>query len=208
MNDVKQILEKTGMILYGHFVGTSGRHIDTYITKDALLPHTAEVSKICRLFAEKNKDSDIEIVVGPALGGIVLSQWTAYHLSELTGREILSFFTEKTPEGGQIFTRGYDKRVPGKRVLVTEDTVLTGGSALKAAQSVQAAGGILVGIQVITNREPKKVTSETFGVPFSALLDFSLPSWAQEECPLCKKGVPVNTEFGHGKKFLAEQAKK
>lgn len=90
----------------GHFVGVSGKHLDTYITKDALLPHTTEVSKIAKLIAEKAKNLKADVVVGPALGGIILSQWVAYHLTKLKGKEILSFYTEKRGEGDQVFTRG------------------------------------------------------------------------------------------------------
>ena len=121
MNEVIEILTKVGAILpQSHFVGTSGLHMDTYVNKDFLYPHTKETSEVCRLFADKFKDENIEVVVGPALGGIILSQWTAYHLSEICGKEILGIYTEKSPEGGQIYTRGYDSYVKGKRVLVVE----------------------------------------------------------------------------------------
>ena len=57
------------------------------------------------MFAEKFLDMDIDTVAAPALGGIILSQWTAYHLSELKGKEILGVYTEKTPEKEQIYQR-------------------------------------------------------------------------------------------------------
>ena len=98
MTDVLKILKKTSAILTdGHFVGVSGRHMPVYINKDAFLPHTAEVSKIGKLFADKFKNKKIEIVIGPAVGGVPLSQWTAHHLSKIDHREVLSMFTEKTP---------------------------------------------------------------------------------------------------------------
>ena len=78
MNETIEILTKVGAVLSkGHFVGTSGLHFNTYVNKDFLYPHTAETSRVCRLMAEKYKDANIEVVVGPALGGIILSQWTA-----------------------------------------------------------------------------------------------------------------------------------
>ena len=102
-NEVIDILKKVGAILQnGHFVGTSGLHFDTYVNKDFLYPHTEETSRVCRLLAEKYKDKNIEVVVGPALGGIILSQWTAFHLSNLCGREVLGVYTEKSEDGGQI----------------------------------------------------------------------------------------------------------
>jgi len=196
MKEVIEILTKVGALMpNGHFVGTSGKHLDTYITKDALLPHTKKM-------AEKAKNYGAEVVVGPALGGIVFSQWTAHHLTQVLGKEILSFYTEKTPDGGQMFTRGYDAKVKGRKVLVVEDTVTTAGSAMKVVRAVQEAGGKVVHVLVITNRDPEHVNSESLGIPFDSLCDLPLVSYTPEECPMCRDNVPVNVLFGHGKKFL------
>ena len=206
MNKVVQILTKTGALMpNGHFVGVSGKHLDTYITKDALLPHTVEVSKIAKLLAEKAKNLKVDVVVGPALGGIVLSQWVAHHLTRITGKEVLSFYTEKKGERDQVFTRGYDERVKGKRVLVVEDTVTTGGSAVKVAQAVKRAGGKVLKILVITNRNKNDVNSKTMGFPFDSLCELSLNAYSAEECSMCKKGIPINIKFGHGKYFVESQ---
>src|SRR3990167_8842425 len=146
MSDILEILKKTGALLTnGHFVGTSGKHIDTYINKDALYTHPEETSQVCRMIAQKAKDFEIDVVVGPALGGIVLSQWTAYHLSKIKNKDIMAVYTEKTPEGGQKFTRGYDKIVEGKNILIVEDAPTTGGSAKKVVDVVQAAAGKVAG---------------------------------------------------------------
>lgn len=201
MVDVIEILKKVGAVLAdSHFVGTSGRHFDTYITKDALFPHTAETSEICRMFAEKNKDLDIDAVAAPALGGIIVAQWTAHHLSQIRGKEILAVFTEKTAENDQVFTRGYDAHVRGKKVLVLEDLTTTGGSVKKVVESVQKAGGTVAAVCVMVNRDPVNVNSATLGVPFSALGELVVQSYDAADCPLCKNGVPVNTQFGHGLK--------
>src|SRR6185436_11156816 len=110
--EVLEILKKTGAVLTdSHFVGTSGKHFATYINKDALYPHTEETSQICEMFAHAAKDLDIDAVVGPALGGIVLSTWTAHHLSKMKGQEVLGIYAEKSADGGMVFTRGYDKLV-------------------------------------------------------------------------------------------------
>jgi len=202
MNEAIEILKKVGAILQGHFVGTSGLHMNTYVNKDFLYPHTAETSRICRLIAEKYKDAGIDVVVGPALGGIILSQWTASHLSEICGREILGIYTEKLVDGGQIFTRGYDEYIKdGKRVLVVEDIITTGGSILKSIKAVENAGGNVVGACAMVNKN-KDLNETVFGVPFEALTDLFVDTYTAEDCLLCKKGVPVNTNVGHGKKFL------
>jgi orotate phosphoribosyltransferase len=204
--DIISILINIGAILEGHFVGVSGKHIATYITKDALFPHVLEVEKVCQMFAEKIKDLQPEVVAAPALGGIILAQGTARALSDIYGREVLAVFTEKNTEGNQVFTRGYDKYVRGKKILAIEDLTTTGGSVRKVIASVLDAGGEMVGVSIMVNKSPKFVTSEMFGVPLRALGELEIPNYDASDCPMCKEGVPINTEFGHGKKFLESQA--
>ncbi|MEK7587402.1 MAG: phosphoribosyltransferase family protein [Patescibacteria group bacterium] len=206
--DVIAILKKVGAVLTDdHFVYTSGKHGSVYINKDAVYPHTEETSKIGQMFAGKFKDMDIDVVAAPALGGIILSQWTAYHLSKLKNKEILGVYTEKTPEKNQIFTRGYDRLVKGKNVLVIEDLTTTGGSVKKVVDSVREAGGNVVAVCVMVNRDPKNVTSSTVGAPFSSLGELLADAVDEGACELCQKGVPVNTTVGHGKKFMEEHKK-
>ncbi len=207
-NKALELLKQTKAILTdSHFVGTSGRHMPAYINKDALYPHTEATSQMGKLFAEKNKDLEIDIVAAPALGGIILSTWTAYHLSQLKKKEVLGIYTEKTPEKDQIFTRGYDKLITGKNVLVIEDLTTTGGSVKKVVESVRKIGGNVVGVCVMVNRDPQLVTSETIGAPFSSLAVLEVPSYEESDCPLCKQNIPVNASVGHGKKFLEAQKK-
>ncbi|MEK7571328.1 MAG: phosphoribosyltransferase family protein [Patescibacteria group bacterium] len=198
-----ELLRKTKAIYTdGHFVGTSGRHMAVYLNKDALYPHTEAVSQMGALFAEKNKELDIDLVAAPALGGIILCTWTAYHLSQAKGKEILGVYTEKTPDKNQIFTRGYDQLVKGKKVLVIEDLTTTGGSVKKVVDSVRAVGGTVVGVCVMVNRDPELVTSESIGAPFTSLAVLKAESWEEKDCPLCKKNIAVNTNVGHGKKYF------
>ncbi len=209
MKNVITILKSVGAILENdHFVGTSGRHMPAYVNKDMLLPHTRQTAQIGKLFAEKYKSKAIDFVVAPAVAGIPFSQWTAYYLTRLKGREVRSIFTEKTADNDQIFKRGYDTMIKGKNVLVVEDTVTTGGSVQRVVASVRKAGGTVVAACVMINRDPKLVNSQTMDVPFSQLAVYEIPSWEPADCPLCKTGVPVNTTIGHGKKFLEEQNKK
>jgi orotate phosphoribosyltransferase len=203
MTKVLDILKKSGAVITdSHFVGTSGAHFATYINKDALYPHTQDTSEVCKLFAEKVKDLEVDTVVGPALGGIILSTWTANHLSALKHKEVFGVYTEKTAEGGMAFTRGYDKFITGKKVYVVEDLTTTGESAKKVVEAVKAVGGEVVAVSVMVNRSPKIVTSEYFGVPFFPLDEFEVPTFKDGACPLCEVGVPINTQVGHGKKYL------
>ena len=201
---VLKLLENSGSIFYGHFVFTSGKHAPRYIDKMALFAHPTLASQMGKLFAEKFANDNIEVVVAPALGGIIISTWVAYHLSKLTNADVLGIYTEKTPEKAQIFTRGYDKLVKGKRVLVVEDNVTTGGSVRRVVDAVNAAGGKIVEVCSMANLNPKpdSITDEIIGAKYSSLTDLPVVLYGEADCPLCKDNVPIDTEHGHGKKFL------
>jgi len=209
MSDVVDILKKIGAVITDdHFVYTSGKHGEVYINKDALYPHTKETSEVCRLMAEKYKDEKVDVVVGPALGGIILSQWVAYHLTEMKGKEVLGVYTAKDESGNQVFDRrGYDKLVKNKKVLVVEDLTTTGGSVKKSVDSVKAAEGEVIGVCVMVNRDPEGVTSETVGAPFTAVGVLKAEAFDETECPFCKENRPINTNIGHGKEYLEKKKK-
>jgi len=208
MDNVVEILKKVGAIITDdHFVYTSGKHGSVYINKDALYPHTEETSQVGMLFAKKVESLDIDVVVGPALGGIILSTWTAYHLSSLKHKEILGVYTEKDENKNQVFTRNYDKLIKDKNILVIEDLTTTGGSVKKVVDTVRNAGGTVVAVCTMVNRDPKNVTSDFIGAPFMSLGIVPAEAWDAEKCPLCKEGKPINTNVGHGKKFLESKKK-
>jgi len=204
--EILDILKQTqAVITDSHIVYTSGKHGSVYINKDAIYPHTKFSSEIGRLFAEKVKNLDIDAVLSPALGGIVLSQWTASHLSDMKQKEILGVYTEKDAESNQVLKRGYDKLIAGKNVVVIEDLTNTGGSALKVVNAARNAGANVVSVGVMVNRNPKEVNDDMFGAPFFSLGVLPAEAWDKDACELCKKGVPINTKVGHGKKFLEQQ---
>jgi orotate phosphoribosyltransferase len=131
----------------------------------------------------------------------------------LKKKEILAVYTEKDKgttanavESEQIFRRGYDKLIKGKKVLVIEDLTTTGISVKKVVDAVKQAGGKVAAVCVMVNRDPKNVTSKTVGGPFSSLAVLKAEAFDEKACPLCKKGVPINTNVGHGRKYL--EAKK
>lgn len=211
---VLKILRDIGAIITNsHFVYTSGKHGSVYIRKDQLYPYTKLTSKVCKLIAFDLKDKNIEIVVGPALGGIVLSQWVAYHLSKLTKREVLGLFSEKDYDDKRIFDRpqmlkrGYDQLVKNKRTLIVEDLTTTGASVKKVVGRVKEAGGKVVCVYVLVNRNPKEVNSKLMNAPFASLAVLKAEAYDEEKCPLCKKGIPINTEAGHGKEYLLKLKK-
>jgi len=198
------ILQRLGAVLTNdHFVYTSGKHGEVYINKDALYPHTRETSQVGRMLAELILANSLqpEVVVGPALGGIILSQWTAYHLSELLGKEVLSVYTEKDDQKNQVFTRNYDQLVAGKKVVVVEDIVTTAGSLKKTLDSVRQAQGLVEAAVVMVNRNPE-VTDELVGTKFLALANLPAEAWDESEIPDWLRARPINTKVGHGKKYL------
>ncbi len=199
--EVLKILEASGAVLTaGHFVYTSGKHGSAYINKDAVYPHTDQISKLCREIARRFASSPVEVVIAPVIGGVILSQWVASHLSELKGREVLAVYAEK---GGEEFLirRGYDRLVRGKKVLVVEDILNTGGSVKKVVDATRAAGGDVLAVAALCNRGAVGST-DVGGIPeIFSLVNLSLEAWDPASCPLCQKGVPVNREVGKGKEL-------
>lgn len=204
-----QILETLAgvgaIITNSHIVYTSGRHGDSYVNKDAVYPHTDVTSRLCEAFARKFFASQIDVVVAPAIGGVILSQWTSSHLSALQGKKTYSVYAEKAAEGDQfLIRRGYEKLIPKRRVLVVEDVLTTGGSVKKVVELVRSLGGETVGVAALCNRGG--IEAKDLGVPvLHALVKVDLASWDEKECPLCAKGVPVNTEVGKGLEFLSRK---
>lgn len=204
MKNVVDVLKSINAIITdSHFVYTSGKHGSVYLRKDMLYPNTQKTSQVCLLFAEKFKDKNIDVVVGPSIGGIVLSQWTAHHLTRLKKKEVIGVFTEKDENSNQVFKRDYDKLIKGKKVLIVEDLTTTGGSVKKVVDSVKNSGGKIIGVCVMVNRDPEKVTSKSVGAPLSYLGVFRAESFDPSKCPLCKKNIPINISVGHGKKYLS-----
>ena len=194
---VRAILREARAIVTGsHVVYTSGKHGSAYVNKDAVYPSTAHVAELCRHLADAATAYRPEIVCGPAMGGIILAQWTGHRLG------VPAVYAEKNPSGGMTLRRGYDKLVAGKRVLVVEDVLNTGGSARDAIAAVRAAGGNVVALAALVNRGG--VTAADLDVPgLVALLDVPLEAFDAASCPLCRDGVPVNTDVGKGREFLA-----
>lgn len=195
------VLHQLGAIVTNdHIVYTSGRHGSSYVNKDALYPHTAAASMVGAALARHFADEMIDVVAGPTVGGVIMAQWTAHHLSQLCGREVLAVYAEEEQsESGKrrVFRRGYDALIAGKRVLVVEDVLTTGGSARLVVEAVAAAGGVVVGVGALCNRGG--ITAANLGVPrLVALTALSLESYPAEECPLCAAGIPINTRLGKG----------
>ena len=214
--EVLQLLgEVKAIITNSHIVYTSGLHGSAYVNKDAVYPHTKVISALCRSIAEQFADDGVEVVIAPAIGGVIISHRVADHLSEITGREVLGVYAEKEhnnenlpdfPRGEYfVIKRGYDKLIKGKHVLVVEDILTTGGSVKKVIEATRAIGGEVVGLGVLCNRG-RITPQDVGGVPkLFALMNVKLDSWPEANCPLCIQGVPINTDVGKGRDFLSRK---
>lgn len=205
---VREIFTQTRAIITGsHVVYTSGKHGTDYVNKDAIYPYTEETDELCQAIAERSQDANVEVVIAPAVGGIILSQGVARHLTKMTGRKVFAIYAEKADKGdAMVAKRGYDQFIPGKRVLVVDDVLTTGGSAKKIVELVKDLKGIIVGVHVLCNRGNVQ-PSDVGGVPIDALINVQMAMYEPAECPLCANGVPINTEVGKGREFLAQKDK-
>ena len=205
--EVLQVLGKVGAVIAGsHIVYTAGKHGTAYVNKDAVYPHTVETSRLCRAIAERFADDNVQVVIAPAIGGVILSQWTAHHLTEMNGHEVFGVYAEKS-EGGDAFVikRGYDKLIAGKNVLVVEDVLTTGGSAKKVVEATRAIGGNVVGLGVLCKRGGITLQDVANVPKLTSLVDVKLDAWDEETCPLCEQNVPVNTDVGKGREFITRK---
>lgn len=210
MNTALEILKSIGAIITdSHLVYTSGRHGSVYINKDKLYLYPYLVFKICDQINRYFLGKEVDIVVGPAIGGAILAQWTAY----LLGKKMSAFAENVGEPGGpkkMIFKRGYDKEISGKNVLIVEDILTTGGSAKAVVEAVKKLGGNIVGMGVVCNRGGvglKDLELEG-GQELFSLASIQLLSWPEVGCPLCEAGIPINTDVGKGREFLARKGEK
>jgi orotate phosphoribosyltransferase len=173
------ILKEAGAFLEGHFLLTSGRHSDKYVQCAKVFLDSKYSEPICKEIADHFRADNVDIVIGPAMGAVQL----AYEVGRQLGCR--NFFTERE-DGKMTLRRGFAVE-PGERVLVVEDVVTTGGSAKEVIEIVKAAGGIVVGVGSVIDRTGGTMD---FGVPFRPALSMEVISWAADECPLCKQGLP------------------
>lgn len=187
--EVEDLLIETSAIMEGHFLLTSGLHSPRYVEKFNILQKPVYTEKLCRAMAEKFKDANIETVVGPVTGGILLAHETGKALGTR------AIFTERE-NGKMTFRRGFTLH-EGERVLIVEDIVTTGGSIREVIDVVKEHGGIPVAVSMLVDRSGGKAT---FGdVPSTALLHMDVQTYKPEECPLCKAGIPMTKRGRTGK---------
>jgi len=179
-------------LLDGHFLLASGNHSKRYLQSAKVLEDPKRAELICNALAQmiKNTGLKIDTVCAPALGGVL----AGYELARCLG--VRSIFVEKK-EGGMELRRGFEVK-KGENILICEDIITTGGSAMKAALAIEKLGANVVAFASLANRgfckregsslEAKAECKLSSTVPFFALDDFTFEMYSPDECPLCKEG--------------------
>ena len=175
-------LVRTGACLTGHFRLSSGLHSDRYLQCARFLMWPEQAEKAGRELALELAAVSPEAVVSPAIGGIVIGHEVARALG------VRAIFAERK-DGAFQLRRGFSLS-PGEPVVVVEDVFTTGGSTREVCAAVEAAGGTVRAVGSLVDRG---LPEGAFPVPAKSLLSLDVPSWPESECPLCARGVALDT---------------
>lgn len=178
--DVLSLFAEHNALLAGHFKLSSGLHSEKYLQCALVLQYPDIAAKLSKALAKEFAGARIDVVVGPALGGVTL----AYEVARALG--VRGLFTERQ-DAKMVLRRGFSIE-KGEKVLVVEDVITTGGSTKEVIEVVKSLGGEVVGVGSIIDRSGQPVD---FGAPFYYLAKVKVDTFAEKDCPLCKKNVPV-----------------
>ncbi|SCG82510.1 orotate phosphoribosyltransferase [Proteiniborus sp. DW1] len=176
---VLDILKRTEALLEGHFLLSSGKHSDRYIQCAKVLQYPEEAGKVLKVVVDQIKDFDVDIVLGPAMGGVLV----AYEIGRQLGKKAIFTERDKTSDI-MVLRRGFEIK-KGDKVLIAEDVVTTGKSALEAIEVVKKFGGEILGIACIADRSKEKLQ-----YPVYSAIKLDIESYDKDHCPLCNKGIP------------------
>ena len=173
--DVVEILKKSDALLEGHFLLSSGKHSNRYVQCAKVLRFPEYAEQVLSTVVEQIKDLDIDLVVGPAMGGVIVS----YELGRQLNKETV--FTERK-DGVMELRRGFEVK-PGAKIIIAEDVVTTGKSTIETKEALEKLGGEVIGVACIANR-----TSKDIGMPIYSEIKLDIQVHDADECPLCKEG--------------------
>lgn len=178
MENVLEILKEVEAVLQGHFLLSSGRHSELYCQCAKLLQYPDKAEKVLSVVCDKLKNVDFDLVVGPAMGGIIV----AYEI----GRQMKkpAIFTERV-DGKMTLRRGFTIE-KGQKILITEDVVTTGKSSYETAEVLKQLGAEVVGIACVVDRS----NGADIQYPLYSAVKLDIDSYEKTDCPLCKKGIP------------------
>ncbi len=175
-----EIFKKTESLFEGHFLLTSGRHSNKYFQCAKVLQYPEYTEQLCSIIADHFKDYEIDAVISPAIGGLVVGQEVARQLKKRF------IFAERE---NKILTlrRGFSL-IEGENVLICEDVVTTGGSVFEVIDIVKNNNAKVGGVGFIVDRSNGKID---FEFPQISTLKMEVVSYLPEECPLCKDGLEI-----------------
>ena len=190
--NIEDIYKEAGALLSGHFILSSGNHSPNYLQSAKVLEDTKRAELLATALAKQIKDAGLEVdtVCAPALGGVI----AGYELARALG--VRSIFVER--KGGEMELRRGFEVAKGEKVLICEDIITTGGSALEAAKIIESLGADVVAFAALANRGfckrintdnmPKAECKLPTNKPLFALADFEFEIYEPDNCPLCKAG--------------------
>jgi len=178
--EILKIFEEKKAILDGHFLLSSGLHSNRYIQCALVLQYPDIAEKLAKILAKNLIHSKIDVVVSPALGGIIIGQELA---RQLNSRAI---FTERVEEV-MTLRRGFEIK-KNEKVVVVEDVITTGKSTNEVIEVVKKSGGEVIYIACLVDRSGGKIK---FDYPVVSLLKIDVQTWQKENCPLCKEGKEI-----------------
>jgi orotate phosphoribosyltransferase len=176
-SQVLDLFRRAGALLEGHFKLSSGLHSPGYLQSALVLQYPREASTLGAALADAVRALKPDVVMSPALGGIVIGQEVARAL------DVPAIFAERQ-DGAMMLRRGFSLS-PGARVLVVEDVVTTGGSTRETMDVATRAGGVVVGAASIIDRSGG---NQGLSVPYSSLAQVAFPTYQPDSCPLCAAG--------------------
>lgn len=179
-DQILQAFRDAGALLEGHFIYASGRHGRQFLQAARVMQYPQYTEQFGRALAAGFQDAGIDLVIGPATGGIVIAYETARHL------KCRAAYTEKDGEGGMALKRGFALR-PGERVLIVEDIITTGGSVAKSIDHLVSRGAQVAGVASLIDRSGGKVR---FQCDYKPLATLNLESWSEDEMPDDLKNTP------------------
>ena len=170
----------------GHFKLSSGKHSDTYLQCALALQRPAIALRLGAALASRFDARQIDVVVSPALGGVL----AGFAVAAALDRPFL--FTERTADRSMTLRRGQhlDK---GQRVLVVEDVITTGGSAMEVVALVEQAGATAVGLAALVDRSAGLPAEQRPAMAPTALLTVEAQAWDPDSCPACAAGTPLDS---------------
>ena len=178
--EIIKIFKETGVMLEGHFLLTSGLHSNRYFQCARLFEYPKYSELLCSELAKKFSNDQVDLVIGPALGGVIM----AYEVARALG--VRNIFAERE-NGIMTIRRGFNV-AKGTRVLVVEDVVTTGGSVKEVISVLNEMEAQVVGVGSMMDRSDGKVQ---FGYKFESLVHMNIEAFQADNCPICKTGLPL-----------------